>query len=116
MGQKINIVEDLLNHPDDEAKVKTVFKKYDTDNTGDLSKDEFTQFVKEGFFFFFLNFSVNDVLALGEDDNVLMFLRDFEQVDSNKVRDHKLIIQDGKVQYEELKAAVQKMKKSFYLQ
>jgi Ca2+-binding EF-hand superfamily protein len=54
MGQKINIVEDLLNHPDDEAKVKTVFKKYDTDNTGDLSKDEFTQFVKEGFFFFFL--------------------------------------------------------------
>jgi hypothetical protein len=45
-----------------------------------------------------------------------MFLRDFEQVDSNKVRDDKLIFQDGKVQYEELKAAVQKMKKSFYLQ
>eukprot|EP01080_Neovahlkampfia_damariscottae_P001242 gene1242-11331_t len=74
MGQKLNVVEDVLNHPDDEAKIKTVFKKFDKDNSGYLSEDEFNKFVHE----------VNSTLALGEEDNVLMFLRDFKQVDSNQ--------------------------------
>ena len=49
MGQKLNIVEDVLNHPDDEDKIKQVFKKFDNDGNGYLTEDEFQKFVKEGF-------------------------------------------------------------------